>query len=97
MADIKQQMEKLIQQGGTAEPPEDGRLFDDTTAGRVEQEREEETGERERAGETAANSSGTDEKEKEHAKPRSQFGADTRRTPKKRQQGRESQRRGPEG
>lgn len=65
MADIKQQMEKLIQQGGTAEPPEDGRLFDDTTAGRVEQEREEETGERERAGETAANSSGTDEKEKD--------------------------------
>lgn len=65
MADIKQQMEKLIQQGGTAEPPEDGRLFDDTTAGRAEQEREEETGERERAGETAANSSGTDEKEKD--------------------------------
>lgn len=65
MADIKQQMEKLIQQGGTAEPPEDGRLFGDTTAGRAEQEREEETGERERAGETAANSSGTDEKEKD--------------------------------
>lgn len=63
MADIKQQMEKLIQQGGTAEPPEDGRLFDDTTAGRAEQEREKETGERERAGETAENSSGTDEKE----------------------------------
>lgn len=65
MADIKQQMEKLIQQGGTAEPPEDGRLFDDTTAGRAEQEREKETGERERAGETAENRSGTDEKEKD--------------------------------
>ena len=64
MADIKQQMEKLIQQGGTAEPPEDGRLFDDTTVGRAEQEREKETGERERTGETAANSSGTNEKEK---------------------------------
>lgn len=63
MADIKQQMEKLIQQGGTAEPPEDGRLYDDTIAGRAEQEREQETGERERAGETAENSSGTDEKE----------------------------------
>lgn len=65
MADIKQQMEKLIQQGGTAEPPEDGRLFDDMTAGRAEQEREKETGERERAGETAENRSGTDEKEKD--------------------------------
>lgn len=63
MADIKQQMEKLIQQGGAAEPPEDGRLFDDTTAGRAEQEREKETGERERAGETAGDSSGTNEKE----------------------------------
>lgn len=63
MADIKQQMEKLIQQGGAAEPPEDGRLFDDTTAGRAEQEREKETGERERAGETAENRSRTDEKE----------------------------------
>lgn len=61
MADIKQQMEKLIQQGGTAEPPEDGRLFDDTTAGRAEQEREKETGERERAGDN----SGTAEKEKD--------------------------------
>lgn len=65
MADIKQQMEKLIQQGGTAEPPEDGRLYDDTIAGRAEQEREQETGERERAGETAENSSGTAEKEKD--------------------------------
>lgn len=65
MADIKQQMEKLIQQGGTAEPPEDGRLFGDTTAGRAEQEREKETGERERAGEAAENRSGTDEKEKD--------------------------------
>lgn len=65
MADIKQQMEKLIQQGGTAEPPEDGRLFDDMTAGRAEQEREKETGERERAGETAENRPGTDEKEKD--------------------------------
>lgn len=65
MADIKQQMEKLIQQGGTAEPPEDGRLYDDTIAGRAEQEREKETGERERAGETAENRPGTDEKEKD--------------------------------
>ena len=65
MADIKQQMEKLIQQGGTAEPPEDGRLYDDTIAGRAEQEREQETGERKRAGETAENSSGTAEKEKD--------------------------------
>lgn len=65
MADIKQQMEKLIQQGGTAEPPEDGRLYNDTIAGRAEQEREQEAGERKRAGETAENSSGTAEKEKD--------------------------------
>lgn len=65
MADIKQQMEKLIQQGGTAEPPDDTRLFDDMTVGRAEQEREQETGERERAGETAENRPGTDEKEKD--------------------------------
>lgn len=65
MADIKQQMEKLVQQGGTAEPPEDGRLFNDMTAGRAEQEREKETGERERAGETAGDNSGTAEKEKD--------------------------------
>lgn len=63
MADIKRQMEELIQQGGTAEPPEDGRLFGDTTAGRAEQEREEETGERERAGETVETKPGADEKE----------------------------------
>lgn len=64
MADIEKKMRDMVQQGGTvAEPPDDTRLFNDTTAGRAEQEREEETGERERAGETAANSSGTDEKE----------------------------------
>lgn len=64
MADIEKKMRDMIQQGGTAaEPPEDARLFGDTTAGGAEQEREEETGERERAGEMAANSSATDEKE----------------------------------
>lgn len=66
MADIEKKMRDMIQQGGTvAEPPDGTRLFDDTAAGGAEQEREEETGERERAGETAANSSATDEKEKD--------------------------------
>ena len=64
MADIEKKMRDMVQQGGAAaEPPEDARLFSDTIAGRAEQEREKETGERERAGETAENSSGTDEKE----------------------------------
>lgn len=64
MADIEKKMRDMVQQGA-AEPPDDTGLFDDTTAGRAEQEREEETGERERAGGMAANSSGTDEKEKD--------------------------------